>query len=305
MKSLLMFLPAFCLSYMLSMAGNSLDNFKDKQVKASLKKEQISLDSFKDKHVQSILKKMQEAKTDILKLENLQIDNAQIVYLDGFEKLTNLKTLSLSGNLIKNVGSVAKLDEMKRQNFSNNQIQYANCLLGLKNLEFLNLSHNKLKYAFCCSFESIRVLDLSHNEIQQLIVSDKCDLLESIDLSSNPIKQMSINVPLPSLKKFYAEGTLLSDLSPLLKINSLEVLSVPNCIHLKTIDPLFRENKLGFDCVLPKLKELNISEEFLDNESKALLGKIKAGELKRPFYLNKTFFAGKSSSSTNNHRITI
>lgn len=262
----------------------------------------VSLDSFKDKQVRAVFKKMQEAKTDILKLENLQIDNAQIVYLDGFEKLTNLKTLSLSGNLIKNVGSVAQLDEMKRQNFSNNQIQYANCLLGLKNLEFLNLSHNKLKYAFCCSFESIRVLDLSHNDIQQLIVSDKCDWLESIDLSSNPITQMSVNVSLPSLKKFYADGTLLSDLRPLLKISSLEVLSVPNCIHLKSIKNLFRENALGLECVLPKLKELNISEEFLDNESKNLLGKIKAGNLKRPFYLNKSLIPGTSSGATNSNK---
>lgn len=263
------------------------------------------LNNFKDARVKAIFKKMHEGKTDVLKLENLQIDNAQIVYLDGFEKLTSLKTLSLSGNLIKNVGSVAKLDEIRQQNFSNNQIQYANCLLGLNNLEFLNLSHNKLKYAFCCSFESIRVLDLSYNEIQQIIFSDKCDLLESIDLSFNPVTQMSVNVSLPSIKKFYADGTLLKDLRALLKLSSLEVLSLSNCIHLKSVEDLFRDTSLGLECVLPKLKELNISEEFLEGLSKALLDRIKAGELRRSFILNKTFFAGKSSNTTQNGRMTI
>lgn len=260
-----------------------------------------SLDNFKDARIKAIFKKMQENQTDIFKLESLQIDNAQIVYLDGFEKLTNLKTLSLSGNLIKTVGSVAKLDEMRQQNFSNNQIQYANCLLGLKNLGILNLSHNKLKYAFCCSFESIRALDLSHNEIQQVIFSDKCDLLESIDLSFNPITQMSINVGLPSLKKFYADSALLKDLRPLLKLNSLEVLSLSNCIHLKSIEDLFRNTPLGLECVLPKLKELNISEEFLNNPSKALLNKVRAGELRHSFTLNKVFIAGNSSNTSNSN----
>ena len=270
-------LPIILLPSICALDGNMVDSFKDPQAKA-------------------ILRKMQKNNTDILKLETLQIDNAQIVYLDGFEQLKSLKSLSLSGNLIKNIGSVARLNALKNQNLSKNQIQYANCLLGLNNLEFLNLSHNHLKYAFCCSFQAIRQLDISHNEIQQLIFSDKCDLLESIDISFNPLTQIAIKAGLPSLKKFYTDSTLIRELKPFFKLNNLESLSLSNCIQLKSIDGLFRQTNSGLECALPKLKSLTISEEFLDNKSKDLLEKIKAGKLNRPFTLNNILISGEGSN---------
>ena len=245
------------------------------------------IENFKDEQAKTVFKKIQADLTDISNLETLQIDNAQIVYLDGFEQLKNLSHLSLSGNLIKNINPVSKLNKLCQQNLSKNQIQYANCLLGLRSLEYLNLSYNHLKYAFCCSFESMRHLDLSHNDIQQLIFNDKCDLLELVDISFNPITQIAIQVGLPSLKKFHANSTLLTNLTPFYKLRNLEVLSISNCIHLKSIEGLFRNTSLGFECILPNLKELTISEEFLNDNSKKLLDQLREGKLKRPFILNK------------------
>ena len=125
-------------------------------------------------------------------------------------------------------------------------------------------------------FLSLRYLKLNNNNIQQLIFTNGFNkLLEEIDVSDNPLKSISIKAPLPTLKKLNANATFLTQLDSLIHLKVLEELHLKNCIHLRSIAVLFCRVGDNWECKLNRLKKLSVSEEFLDNDSKAILANIK------------------------------
>ena len=101
-------------------------------------------------------------------------------------------------------------------------------------------------------------------------------MLEEVDVSNNPLKSITIKAPLSSLKKLNANGTFVTQLDDLTRLQSLEELNLKNCIHLRSIAVLFYRVGDNWQCKLNRLKKLSISEEFLDDNSKAILANLKA-----------------------------
>jgi hypothetical protein len=71
-----------------------------------------------------------------------------------------------------------------------------------------------------------------------------------------------------------------------LDLKSLETLRLKNCPNLQIIENLFQEAANGMQCVLPNLKELEISENYLNDNSRNLLNRIRQGALPIHFCLN-------------------
>lgn len=245
--------------------------------------------SFADQHARKIVKNICTNNKN-LKFEaitSFQADNAQISNLRGFECLPNLKLLSLKNNLIDSLAPLNSLKHLKTLFLSHNLITDVSILSQLPKLEVLDLSHNKLQASFLCNFEQLKDLNLSHNQIQQFMTTESSKLLTKLDLSFNPISQFPENLSLPSLQTLHCNSTSLQSLKPLLQLTALEVLEVEHCSQLKSIQDLFSKTNNRIDCRLPFLKSIKISENFLDEASKAFLNSMRQkGTLSRPIAIN-------------------
>lgn len=244
---------------------------------------------FADPHARKIVKNLCTNNKN-LKFEaitSFQADNAQISNLSGFECLPSLKLLSLKNNLIDSLTPLNALKRLKTLFLSHNLITDVSVLSQLPKLEVLDLSHNKLQASFLCNFEQLKDLNLSHNSIQQFMTTESSKLLTKLDLSFNPISHLPENLSLPNLKTLHCNSTSLQNLKPLLQLTSLEVLEVEHCSQLKSIQEIFVKTNDRINCRLPFLKSIKISEEFLDEASKALLNSIQQkGTLSRPIAIN-------------------
>lgn len=221
-------------------------------------------------------------------VEFLQIDQAQLRYLDGFEDFKNLKRLSLAHNLIKNINPLTSLSHLEKLDLSNNGINnaIATILSEIETLKILNLSNNQLKYTYTCNFKNMQELNLAGNKIEQIQATDANDLLSSINISDNPTLSILPPFSLPALKIFLANKTFLRDFSPLFACKNLEVLEVENCSNLKSIEKWFTRQGLSYVCVFPKLKKLSITESFLNEKSKEILKDLYKGMLDHTILLN-------------------
>lgn len=234
-----------------------------------------ALRAIKDPQTKTILKKTIGKAANVETVLNLRLDNAQISNIEGFLIFKKLNHLSLSGNFLNNIAPLSQLKHLKTLDLSKNQIIAPSGINSLERLESLDISNNQLKYAFCCSFVSLRYLKLNNNNIQQLLfINNFNKLLEEVDISNNPLKNIAIKAPLPALKKLNASGTFITQLNDFLNLPSLETLEIKNCIHLKSITILFQRIGDHWKCNLNRLKKLMISKEFLDNDSKAILADI-------------------------------
>lgn len=247
------------------------------QISYSDKSQEDKLTAIRDLQAKRILKNTVAKEASLESVLNLRLDNAQISTLEGFGIFKNLSNLSLSGNFITNITPITQLKQLKTLDLSKNQIVVPAGIGSLEYLESLDLSHNQLKYAFCCSFVALRYLRLNNNNIQQLIfINNFNKLLEEVDVSNNPLKNIAIKAPLLSLKKLSADGTFLMQVDDLKHLQVLEELHLKNCIHLRSIVSLFYRVGDHWQCKLNRLKKLSISEEFLDKDSRDILADIKA-----------------------------
>lgn len=235
------------------------------------------LKPIKDLQAKSILQNTVAKEATLESVLNLRLDNTQISSVEGFGIFKNLKHLSLSGNFINNIVALTSLNQLKTLDLSKNQIVAPSGLNLFEQLESLDLSHNQLKYAFCCLFVSLHHLKLNNNNIQQLIfINNFNKLLEEVDISNNPLKTITLRSPLLSLKKLSANSTFISQVNDLTHLQTLEELNLKHCIHLRSLAPLFYRLGNHWACKLNRLKKLSISEEFLDDDSKAILEDIKS-----------------------------
>ena len=256
---------------------------------------------FSDENARAVFKKMLTQPSDgkkvtLDRIETVQIDKAHIKSTEGFEKLTSLKTLSLSYNFIRDVSPIMSLPNLRQLDLSYNDIVNGMIFMNRDTLELLDVSHNKIKYTFTCTFRNLRNLNLSTNLIEQLQTSEQSNhLLEAIDISDNPLTGLLPNLTLPSLKIFLANKTFLKDLSPLFACKTLETLEVEQCCNLRSIEKLFPYNKITetYTCVFPKLKKLSITEAFLNEKSKEILRNIYDGTLEQPITINGKFIQPK------------
>ncbi|MDR0646929.1 MAG: leucine-rich repeat domain-containing protein [Puniceicoccales bacterium] len=250
---------------------------------------QGKLSDFKDPQVQRVFSKYTHNEPiKIETIDRLQADNVQISDLSGFEKLTHLQHLSLSKNLVSNVHPLVPLKELKELNLSHNLIKVASPLIQLPALEYLDLTNNQIKYCFFCTFPRLQILNLANNSIQQIHgQGDNFNkFLTHLDLSNNPLIQFPSQFNAPCLKELNCSETHLNSIVPILNLKSLEALRLKNCPNIRTIESLFQETVNGMQCALPSLKELEISENYLNETSRNWLNKIRQGNLPVHFCLN-------------------
>lgn len=178
-------------------------------------------------------------------------DNPNIInYLNPkIEKLKNLRKLILNGSwgtrwAINDVSSIGKLTSLRYLDLSHNIIQDINPLKNLKNLEILKLTSNRIKdIRGISTLLSLKNLHLNFNFIEK--ADFLCDLKELIilNLNSNKVKRIHLFDKLKSLRYLFISGNQISNIDVLKNLPMLIELGL-NKNNIKDISCLQNNNKL-------------------------------------------------------------
>ncbi|XP_060087096.1 leucine-rich repeat-containing G-protein coupled receptor 6 isoform X1 [Heteronotia binoei] len=129
----------------------------------------------------------------VLHLHNNQI---QSLGMQGFEGLHSLETLDLNYNeLVEFPVAIRTLGQLQELGFHNNNIKAIpeKAFAGNPLLQIMTLTRagiHLLPGGMCLQLPSLRVLELSHNQIEELPSFHRCQKLEEIGLQHNQIHEI-------------------------------------------------------------------------------------------------------------------
>ncbi|CAF3746536.1 unnamed protein product [Rotaria sp. Silwood1] len=131
-----------------------------------------------------------------ISFSNIQLNQMNNITFDIFNQFLKLKKLNLSKNNLKNdflsLSSIKQFDYLEELNFQHNEFTNIFSLLSnMKLLNILDLSYNSLINIPECLNSNLKILCLSHNNIE--LNSNDCIYLKNIielDLDHNQIKQI-------------------------------------------------------------------------------------------------------------------
>ncbi|KAK5650196.1 hypothetical protein RI129_001225 [Pyrocoelia pectoralis] len=196
--------------------------------------------------IYNALQRVQSEVFSDLPIETLALSNNKIMYIErnAFINMKNLKNLYLDGNLLTEFTPESLM-------FNVNQLE----TLHLQNNSFTTVSRNLVKI-----FANLRVLNLSHNKIFNVLSYAFEDLLqlESLNLAHNLIYELRADIfpkyGFPILSKLNIAYNRLSDLpvSVLEKLQELEFISIGgnpwHCFCLDLIQIWMNKNNIKQVC---------------------------------------------------------
>ena len=155
----------------------------------------------------------------LTELSSIYIEDAPIKSYAMLNELKNLISLSIVNNNLGDISFLSGLKKVQDLTLNNNQIQDISVLSSLKRLSFVNLANNNI--------EDLAPLNASSGSLYYL------------DVSGNPISDISSIAQLENLIELILDETLITDLKPLLNLSNLETVSLFN---ISTLDLTEAEN---------------------------------------------------------------
>lgn len=131
--------------------------------------------------------------------------------------LPQIKKLNVSNNKLSSLNDLLPMFQLLEFDASHNVLADVDTVLPFPKLQVLNLSHNRIVHLACTMPTSLRIIDLSYNNVYSMdsiapILSLKG--LESLDIRGNPLEKQSIQFDIisnfPQLKVF--NGRAIQDL---------------------------------------------------------------------------------------------
>jgi Leucine-rich repeat (LRR) protein len=181
----------------------------------------------------------------LLSIEQLDLSNNRISVVErrAFDKITGLRSLSLSKNDIKEI-DVSYLIDLEVLNLGKNKIAKVNrsMLVNLTKLKYLDLNYNQIDFIDTMAFSrtvDLRYLDLSGNKLKNFVFDLNLSRLVSLNLNENGIGHLVNGVfsNLTSIKILMIEKNELSalDTSLFSELKQLTLLTFDNN-YLEKID---------------------------------------------------------------------
>lgn len=166
------------------------------------------------------------ATTTELELEDAGINEAQLKKIvPQIKKLTNLTSLSLFGNEIRDITPLAQLTNLTELYLGNNLIRDITPLARLTNLKVLDLGSN----------------DSSISDITPLAGLTNLTTLSLLYLHTSDLTPLA---KLTNLKELYLSGNKISDITPLARLTNLTVLDLSSN-EICDITPLAKHTNLN------------------------------------------------------------
>ena len=159
---------------------------------------------------------------DLLGLRVLNAAAAGVADVSGIEMATNLERLDLSGNRLRDVGTLARLPALRWLDLSDNGLSDVSALSGLAGLQELLLGGNALADVSPLShLAGLRALVLSDNELEDVSALSRLTALEELWLADNRLVDLTPLAGLTSLRYLHLGGNHVVDVSPLRALGDL------------------------------------------------------------------------------------
>lgn len=198
----------------------------DTNVKIPVKNEKITFKDYElEKVVRGILgKKEGDLYTvDVIKIESIKntfnYTNRKIKYLDGIEKLSNLKELNLQNNLVSDISPLQNLVKLKTLDLGWNCIEDISALKNLIELSDLGLEDNRIKdLSPISNLTKLIFLDISDNMITDISMLKKLANLTHFSCRNNGITNIDVFHEMKALQIVSLDNNPILDVLPALKI---------------------------------------------------------------------------------------
>lgn len=160
-------------------------------------------------------------------LKTLHIYDNPIRDLSPLSNLKMLKGIQLSGKYIEDVSPLASLKNLEWLYLSDAPITDITPLAGLQNLENLNLTKNLISDISPLSkLINLKKLTIIYNQISDISAMSKLENLEDLTIHTNHITDVSALSGLSSLRMLDLSWNQISDISPLINLTNLEMLKI-------------------------------------------------------------------------------
>jgi len=180
---------------------------------------------------------------ELAKVEDLVLNHAEIMILDGIEKFVNAWTISLSNNNLKDIRGLSVLKNSKRLRqlyISNNQITSLEGIEELLLLKDLWANDNQIKeIKGLNNLKNLKYLMLKGNQIEKISGLNRLVNLDKLSLAENKIKVIE------GLDNLYKLQAIELNVNQIEEINGLDDMEIPLCQDSCHIVLIFLERSVS------------------------------------------------------------
>ncbi|KEF55624.1 uncharacterized protein A1O9_08374 [Exophiala aquamarina CBS 119918] len=167
-------------------------------------------------------------------VRTLDMHNNMLSDLTSWSHLTNLQYLDVSGNKLENLDGFCSLTHLRSLKANNNHITNITGIFKLRGLLHLEVRDNKISAVNFseAKLRRLRTLDLSHNQLKEVLNLHKLQDLQEVDISQNAIEKWlpEKSAHLYGLRKLTASNNMLTSINlksmPMLKCLDLDFNSI-------------------------------------------------------------------------------
>ena len=157
---------------------------------------------------------------------SVALDNKSNVVLAGLKTFTNIKSLALTRDGLRDLSELKELNELETLDLSGNPIVYGLTQLGQKDkLKTLTVDGNGSQFidglSAVGSFKNLTTLSLQNQKLTDLSALSGLKKLTSLDLTNNKISDVTPLGNLTALTKLTLDDNNIKDITPLLGTVSL------------------------------------------------------------------------------------
>ncbi len=194
-------------------------------------------------------------RSELAKLTKLEANDRLIEDLRGIEYCTNLRSLSLAGNHIRDISPLAGLKALERLELGYNQVIDLRPLAALQQLSWLSLNNNRVSdISELAGLTELRWLSLASNEISSISALESLQKMRTLNVSGNRINSLGALAETKGLITLHFWNNEVRDLSPLADLPNLTTINAWSN-NISNISPL---------AGLPDLSWLAIGDNPLD-----------------------------------------
>ena len=147
--------------------------------------------------------------------------------LSGFERFSNLETLSLGSDKVEDLSPLRDLKNLTSLTVSSPKLQDISPIRGCSNLRQLDLKNSNIEdFSVLSSFKKLTKLDLSNSPICDLTCLSEVTDLEILNLNETKVEDLKGLGNQRKIENLFLRGTRVEDLLPLKELHTLRELDL-------------------------------------------------------------------------------
>ncbi|XP_054420606.1 leucine-rich repeat and guanylate kinase domain-containing protein [Pteronotus mesoamericanus] len=184
----------------------------------------------------------------------------------NFKPPKNLKKVDLSCNQISELGNLSAYQALTKLILDSNKIEEIRGLELCSSLTHLSLAENKIREIDGLGILPIKILCLSHNQIEKITGLDDLKALRIVDLSHNQISSLQGLESHDFLEVINLEDNKIAELSEIEYIENLPLLRVLNLLR----NPIQEKSEYWFFVIFMLLRLTELDQRMIKVEEKVM-----------------------------------